>query len=175
VRVGSIDLSLLSGRGTITDVTIANPAGFSTAPFFVSTRISLHLDQWSVLDRNATVVIHRVHIQAPRFRIERTRQRATNLALIGTQLKAVRRGADLRAIPHRPRKLVVERFTISNARFGVAWQAERRSGAQARRLPAVDIHDVGTAGGLPPRKVARHLFSRVATQLKDALGAKQGQ
>ena len=63
VSVGSVDISLKTGRGTIRDVEVHNPKGFSSGAVFRLGEITVDIDVASL--NKDPVVIERVAILAP--------------------------------------------------------------------------------------------------------------
>lgn len=74
VTVGSVDISLARGTATITDLTIANPPGFSEAP-------AIHFDEISATVKVVSGVITRVYAGQPSIRVEGTPDR-TNIDVL---------------------------------------------------------------------------------------------
>jgi hypothetical protein len=63
VSVGSVDISLKTGRGTIRDVEVHNPKGFSSGVVFRLGEITVDIDVASL--NKDPVVVERVTILAP--------------------------------------------------------------------------------------------------------------
>ncbi len=80
VSVGSVDISLKSGRGTIRNVSVENPEGFSSGDMFKLDEITVDIDVKS-LNRDP-ITIDEVTISAPAVRVEMNEQAQTNVGAV---------------------------------------------------------------------------------------------
>ena len=64
VRVSAVSIDLKSGQGTISELSVGNPAGFSAPHVFTLGGISTKLDLNSITQD--PIVIEEIHVQSPR-------------------------------------------------------------------------------------------------------------
>ena len=89
VSIASVDLSLLSGKGEITGLTVANPKGYSDKNAFEMGLVSLDIDVLSALTQ--PLVIDSLIIHKPAVNLEVRDDLQSNLQeIIGTSAKQVK-------------------------------------------------------------------------------------
>jgi hypothetical protein len=101
VSVGSVDISLKSGRGTIHDLRVANPDGFSHDSSVRLGDATLAIDIGSI--NRDPIVITEIRVKAPLVSAEVDEKLATNVGIIRDHVQqyqarsANRRGSRIRA------------------------------------------------------------------------------
>lgn len=194
VHVGGVDLDLTGGRGTIRDITVANPEGFPDGTAIALREISLALEIRSL--RESPIVVHEIVVGEPRVEVVlladgrmniealrrnvdhyEARQRAAQV-LEEERTRAPRSEAE-RAEP----RLRVGEFRISEGAIGLDASALGRD-PEELALGSVTLRDIGGARGVTPeqlgRRVADALIARTAravagAEVKRALREKGGE
>jgi len=150
VRVGGVEIEISTGKGTIRDLTIANPAGFESAHAFRLGEITLDIDAGSIATREP-VVIDAIVIRAPEATYEMNASGRSNVLIIQDNLKRYQ-GSGGDAEPDAPAgestRLAIEQFVFEE-------------GAVKARTSAVGGRDATVA--LPPLRMTGLRGSRGAT------------
>jgi uncharacterized protein involved in outer membrane biogenesis len=161
VSVGTVSLSLSQGKGTLTDVMIGNPPGFSTNPAVKVGRIDLVIDS-ATIGANP-VVVKDVVVDGPAILNE--------LGPGGDNLDVLRRHAQSSADTARGtpsnsqgRKLVIERLLVTHGTLTVSVAGQPAAHAN---LGDVELHDVGrSTNGATEAEVAAQVLAALADQVK---------
>ena len=164
VSVGSVSLSLSQGRGTLSDVMIGNPPGFSTNPALKVDTIDLVIDTATVGAN--PVVIKEVLIDGPTILSE--------LSPGGGNLDVLRRHAQgSAATAHgtpsnsQGRKLVIERLLITR---GIVTLAVPGQPAVNAKLGDIELRDIGrSTNGATEAEMAEQVLAAVADKAKALL------
>jgi len=175
VRVGGVSIDLRGATGAISELTVANPDGFSGNAIEMED-FSLALDASSLTED--TIVIRDVTVRGARLDILQQGSR-NNLRELMRNLEQLQ-GDDPAADDEAGKRVIIERFTLDGARASVSLPDldERREVT----LPAIVVRDIGRAsGGATGAQVAAQILrpvvdralSSAATQtLKDRAGEK---
>lgn len=155
VSVGSVDISLKTGRGTIRDVAVANPKGFSSKEMFTLGEITVDIDVKS-LNRDP-VVVDEITISAPEVLVEMNAQAQTNVSVVKSAADAYQS-----ASPSKERKedsgfekrFVIEKFAFEKGTVDVDATAMGVEPAQLV-LPPVRLSRVGGTQGDSPDGIAK--------------------
>lgn len=172
VSVGSVDISLRSGRGTIRDVRVENPEGFSDEDAVALGEITLELDIAS-LNRDP-VVIQEIRVHTPVVNAEVDEHLVTNIGVIRTHVQNYR----VSTAPAEAGKqdagyekhFVIRSFVMEK---GVVSGDATRVGSQKRdyELPPVELSNVGGSRGARPdaigKAISAALFARVSQVVSD--------
>jgi uncharacterized protein involved in outer membrane biogenesis len=171
--VGGVSISPRDGRGSLKDVEIGNPAGFSAPRAARLGEIAVALDPATV--RAPIVIVHQITIESPVITYERGKG-GTNLDAIQKNIAAyVARsqptsggeggtpGADTR------HKFVIEKLAIRGAKVTMTTAGLKGQGVSFD-LPDIELTDVGKSrGGLTASEVANlvanTLISRIAQKV----------
>jgi hypothetical protein len=187
VSVGSVDISLRSGKGTIRHLRVRNPDGFSGDHAVEFGELTLDLDVGS-LNRDP-IVIEEIRVKAPVVNAEVDEKLATNVGIIRNHVQEYRAAAAPTATDKQDagfeKHFVIRSFVIEE---GVVKGDATRIGGEKREfpLPPVQLTDVGGSRGARPevlgKAISAALFARVthvvgeemkataAEKLKDKVG-----
>lgn len=168
VEVGSVSLSLSEGRGTLRDVRVANPEGFSSADAIYFSEVTLQIALSSVGEN--PVVINEVFIDAPQVRYERNQEGTGNLEVIQKNLQRSGRGGG-QTEGGEPTKLAIGKFEARNGRIEV--NVPELGDELTADLPTVRLSNLGGSGGASPREIGQQILSAFARATGDAV-ARQG-
>lgn len=174
VQLDAAQISPLSGEGTLSGFTVANPQGWSDANAFRLGKVHIDMEPFSVFDDH--IVINEIVIEQPEFLYE-TRLVSSN---IGDLLKNIEQSIGERKAPEpktetgEPVKMVIKRLVLREGKVTLGLGAT----AMTLPLPPIDMTDIGTAeGGATPAQVAmaimRHITPTIVAAATEAI-AKSG-
>lgn len=159
VSVGAVSIAPADGKGTISDLTIGNPAGFRTAHALKVGRIDIDVDLTSVA--RDVIVIRRIAVVAPDVIYEKG-DAMTNFDAIQKNIAAYLGPArDKQA----GKKLIVEQFTMRNAKAeaSAAFMGGKTVGVS---LPDITLKDIGRAkGGVTAGELGQEVAGAVKAKL----------
>jgi hypothetical protein len=175
VSLDKADVSITSGKATLSGLTVGNPQGFKTDYAFALGAVSVALDTASI--GKQPIVIKEVRITAPKVTYEMNAQGASNVDTIKKNVDASMGGGQAKG-PGSPgggapsggagggakkssdeAKLVIENVYITGGEVAVSadFLAGRKMGAP---LPAIHLKDVGKkGGGASPAEVAEQIMA----------------
>lgn len=163
VKVSGVDISLREGRGSITDLHVANPEGFKSRDAFSLGDITVDIDLGSV--REDPVVIDEVRIRAPVVFAELTETGDSNIDEIRKRIQAHTAGTGGSSGGDGGEKNIrITKFVFEKGRIEVdatALGIEKRT----IELPEIYLQDVGGKNGAPPDQVAKLIFTEVAKKV----------
>jgi hypothetical protein len=166
VHVGSVKLDLKHGQATITDLSVANPKGFTDPHIFELGRISTRVDLASI-NKNP-IVIDEIHISAPTVVYEINRAGVSNVEVLKKNLGlggSSAAGSSSGSSSDNGRKMIIRKIIVDGS------SAKGRSAAlsqeQSVSLPRIVMTDVGAKrGGATAAEVARQLSDTLLTNVK---------
>lgn len=170
VSVGSVDIDLREGRGTIRRLRVANPDGFSSKTALSLDEISVRIDLASVT--GSPIVLPEVSVGAPAARLEANESGQLNLDVLrrnasagATAGSAEPGGAEGSPVPVRLR---IGRLVFSEGR--IEGDASSLGGREVQApLPTVRLSDVeGT-----PAEVGKTVASAILRKATEAV-AREG-
>ncbi len=156
VRVGSVDLSLTSGSGTIKGLVVGNPEGFDSDAAFRLSEITLRIDLESLTGE--TVVIDDITIRAPRASYEMNRPGSSNFDVIRRNLdRYAAEGSGQPAAPERSGedeapeiRLLIRKLVFEDGEMGVKLLA---APSATLPLPALRLRNLGAPAGATPGEI----------------------
>jgi uncharacterized protein involved in outer membrane biogenesis len=172
VNVGEVKISPKDGRGSIRNLELGSPAGFSAPRTARLGEIRVALDPATLTA--PVIVIHELVIDAPQVTYERG-NKTTNLDAIQQRIDAYVQRMDAEgasqgreAARKAKRRFIVQRLTLRGARVTMTNPALRGQGI-AFELPDVQLRDLGQReGGL----TASELAARVTAALQNRIAQK---
>jgi uncharacterized protein involved in outer membrane biogenesis len=189
VKINDVKLSLTSGEGAISGLTIANPKGYSAANAFALGLVSLKVDPASATKN--PVVIKEIIIDKPQISYEMGAQGGSNLQTIQNNVNAFAKkmgGGDATAkqpdtaSKEPERKLIIESLSVRNGQIAASHAALKGEKISVG-LPTISLTNIGKAkGGATPAEVANEVIGAISAQaqkvatlelqkkLKDQLG-----
>ena len=174
VSVGSVDISLKNGRGTIHDVRVANPEGFSHASVVSLGDATVAIDIGS-LNRDP-LVIKEIRVTAPVVSAEVDEKLATNVGIIRNHVQNYQARA---ANPEKQDSGFEKRITIHSfvVEKGVLKGDATRIGQEKGEwdMPPIELSDLGGPTGTRPEGMAKvistALFARAEQVASDHIKA----
>lgn len=167
-------LAPMSGLGTLTDLRIGNPAGWSTGDALRVSRVQLHVKPFSVF--SDPVEISELEIENMEINYE-TKLVASNISdLLGNAEKSLGlNGPETKTEAGKPIRLIVRKFVLTKATVRLS------AGGQNLMIPMPEINlvDLGVKeGGLTPPQlgfaIMRSLTANVVAASTRALGTVGG-
>jgi hypothetical protein len=169
VTLRDADISLLSGRAELEDLTVGNPKGFHTPSAFRLHNATVRLNWKSVL--SDTVVIEEILIDGPEITFEGA-PASSNLGTIRDNAMAFAPAESSEKAPAPKRdaqqgsgkKVVIKQFTMTNARANIWMRASGfETKAQGISLQDIRLESIGDAsGGASVQEVIATVLSSIA-------------
>jgi hypothetical protein len=162
VTVGDVKISLTEGKASISGLSVANPAGFSTPTAFTLGQISVAIDTGSVTGN--PVVIKDVSVAKPEVTYEMAGS-GSNIDAIQKNVAAKTGGGDKKAADKPAKggdekKLIIDRLAVSGGTVTLATAVPGVKGS----APLADIVLTGIG-----RKSGGATGGEIAAQLLDAI------
>jgi len=173
VELAGAQLSPLTGSGTLTGLKVGNPPGWSPRDAFYLGKVQVRVQPGSVF--GDTIVIDELLIDQPEFNYE-TKIVSSNIQdLLKNIESAVGRGEQVTDKEGKPKKFIVKKFRLTNAKATVGAGPT----AVPVPLPPISLDDLGVKeGGLTGGQLAgaimRDVLSKIVTAAAGALGQLGG-
>ncbi len=158
VTVGEVDLQVREGRGTIREVRVANPDGFTDRDAIVLGQLVLDIDPGSLL--NPPYVIEDLDIRDVEVLYELNATGRRNLEVIRSNLNAAEPSSGGGGGPVGTPLLVLRRLHQSGGQIEVD---PSTLGVETRRtqLPSFTLEDLGTPDGRPAADIGKEALRRL--------------
>jgi hypothetical protein len=194
VKLDSVKISITSGEGALTGLTVGNPKGFTTPQALSLGLISVKLDTSSVTG-NGPIVIREIVIERPQVTYEVTNTGDSNLQAIqkNTMTYAGASGGSGGSSNTsggsgggQERKVIITDLYVRDGQIGIS-ATLLKGKALSSPLPTIHLTNIGKdSGGASPAQVAQQVLgsitasaSKVASvdlskelgSLKDAVGS----
>jgi hypothetical protein len=179
VRVGGIELDLLNGKAGLSQLSVANPAGFSDPQIFSLEAISVAIDVESV--GSNPIVIDEIVVRQPRVAYEMNTQGTSNLDVLKKNVEgysAARDTGDGTGAATEPQESAGEageetRFIIRRLHFDGgelnASSALHPDKPVKASLPGFTMSNIGeSSGGATSEQIAQEVLDRLVRQARDA-------
>ena len=172
VKVGNVTLSVTSGEGAISGVSIGNPKGYSAANAFALGVVSMKVDVASVTKN--PVVIKEIVIDRPQLAYEMSADGSSNLQTIQKNVNAyaAKMGGGGGSSAQKPaagskepeRKLIIENLYVRNGQIAAS-HAALKDQKISTALPTIHLTNIGKAkGGATPAEVANDVIGAISQQ-----------
>jgi len=163
VTLESAVISPFSGAGTLKNLEVGNPEGFSDAKAFKMAKVHVDAKVLSVL--TGTIVVEEVIIQGPKFVYE-TKLTSSNIGKILDNVNKFAGSSEPPAKDTSPgKKIEIKRFVLEDAVVAVSI-----GGATIPvPVPRMELTNIGTAkGGVLPSEAAGEIMNRVLAAVSQA-------
>jgi len=171
VHVGSVDISLKSGRGTIRDIRVGNPDGFGSGNAFQLDELTLDV-QVASLNKDP-IVIEEIDITGPEANVVFNSKAESNLGTIKKNVDDYQ----VSSKGHTTTKGdsgYEKRFLIRSFRFEQgevkADATELGQGTVEADLPPVRLNDLGGPNGAPPDAIGKAVAQAFLGAVMGAVG-----
>lgn len=166
VTLDSVNISFLSGSGTLKGLNVGNPEGYKSPNIFALGQIDLKVDTGSVFSDK--IVIDELIINAPEISYEKTltssnvKELLANIEAFTGPKPAPEAGPDTGARKQVViRKLVIEEGTVYIGALGVG---------QTVKLPRIEMNDIGEGGEkITMAEAVNLVISKVLTNIGPAI------
>ena len=166
VGVSGVKIGLSDGLGSISNLSVANPKGFSSNDLFQMDSTSVQLS----LERTSTevIVIERVLLDGPSITYELSKG-GSNIDVIKKNVDAYTSGAPGSGESSGP-KLIIENLIIKNGDIQVTSNMVKGK-TLSTPLPAIHLRDIGKdKGGATPAEVAKKVIAVLTKQIGSTAG-----
>ncbi len=166
VGVGGVNIGLTDGLGSISNLRVANPKGFSSNSLFQMDNTSIQFS----LERTTTelIVIEQVLLDGPSISYE--------LGKDGSNVDAIKKNVDMHTRSSSDSgdnggpKLIIENLIIKNGDVQVTSNMMKGK-TLSTKLPAIHLRDIGKdKGGATPEEVAEKVVEVLTNQIGAAAG-----
>jgi uncharacterized protein involved in outer membrane biogenesis len=160
VHLETAKISPFSGQGTLSNLTVGNPAGWTSERAFALGQISIHVDTASL--RSDHIVVNSIVIDQPEITYE-TRLTTSNLQdlLKNIQQAAGTPNQETAEKSGKPVKIEIKSFRLQNARI----TAIAAGNTATVEMPPLVMENLGTReGGLTPEQLSVAIMKEVTSQ-----------
>lgn len=168
VTLDSVNLSPLSGSGTLKGLYVGNPEGFKSENIFALGQIDIEVDTGTVFSDK--IIIDKIHIRKPEISYEKTLT-SSNVKELQKNIEAFTGPGDPATPDPKPnagakkqvviRKLIIEEGTIYVGALGVG---------QTILLPLIEMNDIGEGGSqITLGEAIDMVLSKVLTNIGPAI------
>jgi uncharacterized protein involved in outer membrane biogenesis len=171
VKVSSVRIQLREGAGSISNLSVGNPGGFSTPKAVSLGNIAIALDTGSVT--KDPMVIEKISVSAPRITYEINKSGSANIneikknvdAFIRKTTAAVEgRGPAGKGAGEEGKKLIIRSLVIEGGKIAI--QVAALSGKPlSASLPRMELKNVGGKGGSTPSEIAGQVLGPLLNQV----------
>ncbi len=180
VRVGSVEIDLRAGRGTIRGLRVANPEGFSSGDAFRLGEIVLDLDPATVT--GSPVVIDELRVNAPEASFEVDGQGRSNFAVLKANVERhSARGAGSggqAGTPEEPEaegpRIRIDAFAFEKGAVRADLSAlDPEAKPLEATLPTLKLREVGGSAGGTPDEIGKALLGAFTAVVVRTVAADQ--
>lgn len=165
VSVGAVNISPRNGKGTISNLTIGNPAGFKTTHALKVGQVEVEVDIASLTQD--VVLIRRIAILAPDVIYEKG-ETLTNFDAISQHIASATGAGQSKSDKKSGKKLMVELLTVQNAK-AQASAAFMNGKTISVSLPDITLKNIGRAkGGVTAGELGQEITAALKSKLSVA-------
>lgn len=165
VSVGAVNISPTNGKGTISNLTVGNPAGFKTTHALKVGQIEVEVDIASLTQD--VVLVRRITILAPDVIYEKG-ETATNFDAISQHIASATGASQNKGDKKSGKKLIVELLTVQNAK-AQASAAFMNGKTVSVSLPDITLKNIGRAkGGVTAGELGQEITAALKAKLSVA-------
>jgi len=152
VRLDAVDLSILSGNGTLTGLYVGNPDGYKSENIFALGQIDIDIDTSSVFSDQ--IVINHIHIQKPEISYEKTLM-SSNIKALLQNIEAFAGAAE-----------AAESTPAAESEGGTIFVGLMGAGTTIP-LPRIQMKDIGETGN---QKSMAEVLDLILTEVLKSIG-----
>jgi len=173
VRVGSVDLALTEGKGTIRGLRVGNPVGYSSGDAFRLGEITVQVDPKSLT--GSPVSVPQIRVIAPEVNAELDAKGKSNLQTILDHVQSA--GGEAPAEEAEPIRLAIGQLVFEEGmlRGDATAVSGREDDAFQTSMPSVKLSNIGGAGGATPAEVSSAVLKAFLSQTTRSVAAYQAQ
>jgi hypothetical protein len=175
VRVGGVELDLLNGEAGLSQLSVANPAGFSSPHIFSLELVSVTIDVESV--SSEPIIINEIVVRQPRVAYEVNKQGTSNLDVLKKNVEGYSASRETGTATEQQESAGQEgeqvRLIIRTLQFDggelTATSALHPDKPVKASLPAFTMNNIGeSSGGATSEQIAQEVLDRLVRQAADA-------
>lgn len=167
VSLGGVKLAITSGEGALSNFSVGNPSGFSSADAMKIEGLSVKVDAKSIAGKGP-IMINEVTIDGPQVNYEAIADGSSNLQAIQKNAekyagadKAEAKKEGESAKEEEGRKIIIKDFYVRNGKVSISHELLKDKKLEAQ-LPAIHLTNVGKAsGGATAAQVAEQLLGSI--------------
>lgn len=172
-RVSDVNLSIFSGKGSISGLYIGNPEGFKEKSLLTLDRLSLKLDKGSLT--KPQIVIDSLVLNGPHITYEQTGRSESNFEVLLANIKKA--SGNEKAAPKAEAKsekessgqgktLLIRDFRLTGCIINLAMTG---LGGEAMAINLPDIHLTNLGGDTSPSEVVGQIMTAIYKQMQQSL------
>jgi hypothetical protein len=181
VRLGSANVSVLSGSASLHDLFVGNPEGYKTESAIKAGKVSVSLKPMSIFGDK--IVVHSVNVQAPEINVEGGISKNNLTQILDNTQGSAAQAETKKNQPEKEkkapeekaaRKIEVDEFVISGAKVHYTGTI---TGGKTITLPIPDIHlqNLGTGpDGITAADLTKQVMNAVVSEVGPALAKSAG-
>ncbi|GAA6152923.1 AsmA family protein [Pseudoteredinibacter isoporae] len=167
VKLQAANIELTKGKGSLQNLTVANPSGFSQANALEMGAVTLQIDPESLL--GDVKVIKEISVDGARLLAEQKNLKDTNLqALLDNIQQSAGPTEDTAPAEPGPEvRLMVEKFRFTNGQLNLK---SAQFGERTINLPTIALDNIGDkTTGLTPEQLGQAVVAPLLEQVKAAV------
>ncbi len=171
VRLDEVNLSILSGNGTLTGLYVGNPDGYKSENIFALGEIDVDIDTGSVFSDK--IIINKIHIKQPEISYEKTLLSSNVKALLknieefsgSTEESAPEPGVEAPATTEdgASKQVVIKQLIIEDGTIFVGLMGA----GTTVPLPRIEMNDIGESGD---KKSMAEVIDLILTEVLKSIG-----
>ena len=171
VKVSSVRIQLKEGKGSISNLSVGNPGGFSTPKALSLGKIAIALDTGSIT--KDPVVIDKIMVSAPRITYEINKSGNANINEIKKNVEAFirktagaveKKGPAGKGAGEEGKRILIRSLVVEGGE--VAVQVAALSGKPlSASLPRMELKNIGGKGGSTPSEIAGQVLKPLLNQV----------
>lgn len=148
VDIGKIDLSLLDGKGAVSNITVANPKGYSSDYIIKLGNVSVNVDINSITKN--TIIIKEIRVDKPEITYEMLtlKQNNVNDILANIQKNTASKPSETTEAEPKEKstgkQVAIKKVVIADGVVSVVSNMIGSSQSMSVNLPTVTINDIGS-------------------------------
>ncbi len=173
VSVGAVKISPKTGRGTIRDLRVANPEGYSGADALRLGEITVEIDL-STLTKSP-IVVNEVLVIAPEVAYEMNDKAESNVGVIRDHAESFGGGSRSPAKgggDGKGKRLLIRRFKFEGGRVDASTSVLGENKSETVPLPPFQMSDVGGPSGAPPDEIGKIVATAYTRSISKAITDK---
>lgn len=180
VALNGVDLELLQGKAAISELAVANPAGFSSPNAFTLDKIGIDIDVDSL--KGSPIVINEILVRQPRVFYEINKDQVSNLDVLKKNIEShsgagegTASGGEGNEKPEQKDavKLIIKELSFEGGKLSAASALVPEKKLEAD-LPAFSVSNLGqSTGGATTNQIAKEILRQLIEQAAQA-AAKAG-
>lgn len=166
VKLQQANIELAKGKGSLSNLTVANPQGFSHANVLEMGEVTLQIDPESLL--GDVKVIKEISVDGAKLLAEQKNLKDTNLqALLDNLNESAGPASDAPTEAGPEVRLMVEKFRFNNGQLNLK---SAQFGERMINLPTITLDNIGDKKkGLTPQELGQAVIEPLLKQVKAAV------